>query len=90
MPINEGGLYGSKDSALDNLWIDSISNPAGIYRVTTADVAQSFPPAQVGAPPLAHPKGSRFYLQFGSATGSIAHGAVVSVSYTPRYLHVGT
>lgn len=94
VPVDQGGGFGSKDSATDNLWIDSRSNPEGFYRVTTAGVVQSFLVGQVGKPPLLDPKGNRIYFITGSGTlaaeSTISNGWTAKVVYQPRYLHVGT
>jgi hypothetical protein len=90
LPVNQGMVYASKVSARDVMWADSRSELKAAYVMNTADVLQSIPANQVGSPPVVHTKGSRFYMVAGTATADVAHGWAVSVTYVPRYLHVGT
>jgi len=88
MPVDEGFGYASKTSAADIVMVDSRSPLKALYILDSSDVVQSIPADQVGSPPEAHPKGSRYYLTSDDGTADIDDGWTVSVTYEPRFLQV--
>ena len=94
MPVDGGGIYGKTSvwSATDKVYMmDSKSRFKGLWMVSTADVANQFATNQIGNPPESHPKGTRIYFVTRNVfVSSLDDALTVSVSYIPRFLHVGT
>jgi len=95
LPVDGGAISGKTGawSSTDKVFMmDSRSRLKGLWMVSTADVANQFATNQVGNAPEAHPKGTRIYFvtKRNTGTSSLDDALTVSVSYLPRFLHVGT
>jgi hypothetical protein len=91
MPIDFGSAYVSKTAGTDVVLIDSRSRVRSIALVNTAatPVVQSFPGAQGGDAPLAHPGGTRIYVHSDDGGGAdIADQVFAQITYRPRFLSV--
>ena len=89
MPIDMGSNYTTKTAADDYVLLDSMSDPKGLYLVTSADVIQSFPSAQLGKSPEIHPDGTRIYILGKERLDNDKTDTyTLRLRYRPRYLQV--